>query len=209
MTWKDLTIEQAQEVYKIIKDNSLNEIEQEIKAVCYLLEEDETEVNTWSLEKYKEAAKKVAFIHLPIPEQKPPREFRVNGKRYFVCYDMKQVSFGQYNEIMAFSKGEDYLIHNLHLLMATIVKQVKGFSIFKHYIKNKDHDKVSEDMKQAPFLLCHHATVFFYQVYKECLKNIQPYLITELMNKGMTSQTATETITALLAVLDGYAPQSK
>lgn len=209
MTWNDLTIEQAQVVYSIVKDKSLNDIEKEIKAVCYLLGEDEAEVNTWSLVKYKESAKKVSFINYPIPEQKPCREFKVKGKRYFVSYDIKEVSFAQYNEIMAYSKGEDYLINNLHLLVATIVKQVKGFSVLKYTVKKKNHAKISEDMKQAPFFVCYNVAVFFYQVYKECLKNIQPYLVEELKMKGMESPNATETVAALMKIMDGFAPQSK
>ena len=209
MTWHDLTIEQAQQVYNIIKDDNVTDFEKEIKVLCLLLNYDEGTVNSWPLSEYREKAAKIGFFHYPIPEQKPSREFKINGKRYFVNYDMQKVSFGQYNEVMAFSNGPDYLISNLHKIMATICNPVKGFWLFKKASKDKSHDEISEDMKKAPFLICYHAAVFFYQVYKECLKNIRPYLASELMEKGMTIEQATEATAALQTIMDGFGQQKK
>lgn len=209
MTWHDLTIEQAQHVYNIIKDDNITDFEKEIQVLCLLLGYDEQTVNSWPLSTYREKAAKIGFFHYPIPEQKPSREFKVNGRRYFVNYDMQKVSFGQYNEVVAFSSGPDYLISNLHKIMATIASPVNWFWIFKHSCKNKNHDQMSEDMKKAQFLVCYHAAVFFYQVYKACLKNIRPYLASELMEKGMTIEQATEATADLLKIMDGFGPQKK
>ena len=49
MTWYDLTIEQAQNVYTIIKDAELTDFEKEIKVLCLLLNYDEQTVNSWPL----------------------------------------------------------------------------------------------------------------------------------------------------------------
>lgn len=205
MEWKDLTIEQAQYIYQLAKTatDEYSVFEVQLKALSYLTGTPEEEINSWGIEHYKRELENISFMYEPIPEQKAKQRFTVKGQRYRVNYDMKQVSYGTYNEVMKFSQGEDGVIINLHRLMASIVTPV---NIFGKKLK-KDHEKVSEDMLQAPFLECYSAAVFFWKVYKEFLKVSQDYLMSELVEKGMQTKEARETVAALLAVMDGFTPQ--
>lgn len=205
MTWKDLTIEQAQNIYSLNKSivDEHTSFEAQVAALSYLTDTPEDEVNNWSIDRFKKELSAINFIYQPLPEEKPKNKFKVKGQRYRVSYNMAEVSYGQYLEVMEFSKGEDYIVENLHKIMASITFPV---NLFGKKIK-KDHSKVSEDMKKAPFILCHSVAVFFSQVYNGSLKIIQPYLTEQLTAKGMNQEQAGETVQALLAVMDGFTPQ--
>lgn len=203
MEWKDLTIEQAQYIYSLTKQvtDEVSFFDIQVKVLSYLTNTTEDEVNTWELDKYNKELEKINFIYHPIKERKPVQYLRINGHRYLITYNMTEVSYGVYNEVMKFSEGEDGVVNNLHKIMASVVTPI---GVFGKKLK-KNHPKISEDMLKAPFVECYSVAVFFYQVYNRFLKVIQPYLEKELQGKVNNPK---QTVQALYQVMDGFTPQN-
>jgi hypothetical protein len=199
MTWEDLTIEQAQNCFEILKED-ISDLSKEVRMLSYLTDTSEKEINLMEFDKYEELKKSIDFIFHPIPKGKAKRTFTVKGRKYFANYDVRKVSKGQYNEVMQFSKG-NYLVDSLHLLMASIVTPLNRFGWKKEKSKI-DFDQLAEDMKQAPFATCYHSAVFFWAVYRKSLKGSRDYLMSE-MEKAMPRDQAEQAMTLLMQNLDG------
>jgi hypothetical protein len=84
-------------------------------------------------------------------------------------------------------------------------KRVLGIWFKQKYDASK-HEQYSEDMLTARFIDVYHSLVFFYQVYRNWIEVSQDYMVSKLMQTGMTQDKAKEVVQDLCTTLDGSIP---
>src|SRR5690606_29522185 len=110
------------------------------------------------------------------------------------------INAGKYVEVITFGKE---VIPNLHRIMASIVTPVK-WRLGKLIPYELDHWEIARDMERMSFEAAYHAAVFFYTHYSVSMKIIQPFLIKELMKKGVPREKAEEVLSSSSSILDGF-----
>jgi hypothetical protein len=138
-----------------------------------------------------------------MPEGKPVKVIKVNGRRYRPIYDINKMPFGRYIESKAFV-GDIY--GNLHKLGATMVMPQKrnwlGLWVDDKYNAAK-HEDYADDILQANFQDVYFSLVFFYQVFRNWIEVTRDYLVTKMMMTGQTEQQCSQVVTDLCSILDG------
>ena len=148
--------------------------------------------------------KHFAILDKKLVTGKPVSMVRANGRTYKLHYriDKLPITAAKYVEVIEFSKDK---ITNLHKIMASIAQPVKwSWRKWEYVPYQRDHDNVATDMERVDFKAAYHAAVFFYTHYQVSMILIRPYLIKELMSKGVTREAAARTLTDLSTVLDGF-----
>jgi hypothetical protein len=202
--WKKINVWQYQQIYNVYnsKENYLTEIEIDSKLVSIVNDMTELEVDSLTLTKFNKLKKSILFLTQPI-EGKPVKYISINKtKRYKINYDVSKMPFARYIESKVFSED---LYNNLHKLAATMVipqKRILGFWFNQKYDASK-HQEYSDDMLTAKFIDVYHSLVFFYQIYRNWIEVSQDYMVSKMMQSGMTQEKAKEVVQSLCSTLDG------
>lgn len=208
MTWKDITVEQYQGCAKILSDKEMSDPEKNINLVCLLLDMTEKQVKDLSLNEWRKKLKAISFLHDGEIPGKPEKYIKSNGKTYFVNYRVEKHRFGQYVEEITFAPN---YIENTHLLIASIVQPVKVFAGFKRLGKNdsSNHEEIANDILKARFIDVYHTAVFFYQLLKNLMMDMEGYLVGQMISKGMKKEEAQALMTASIHAMDGCLTQKE
>jgi hypothetical protein len=205
--WKKLNVWQYQQIYNVYnsKDKYLTEIEVDSKLVSIVNNMTDAQVDSLSLTEFRKLKRSIIFLTKPI-EGKPVKYISINkNKRYKINYDVSKMPFARYIESKVFSED---LYNNLHKLAATMVipqKRILGIWFKQKYDASK-HEQYSEDMLTARFIDVYHSLVFFYQVYRNWIEVSQDYMVSKMMQTGMTQEKAKEVVQDLCTTLDGNIP---
>ena len=203
MKWNELTLWQYQQIMPIITnpDKDWTELDKEVKLLCIITGMTEQQIDSLSIEDLKELRKELAFLDEPI-EGKPVDFIIINGRRYRMNYDIKNMPAARYIESKVFSKDT---VANLHKIAASmIIPQKKlwfGKWVDDKYDASK-HEQYASDMAEANFIHVYHSLVFFYQVYRNWIEVSRDYMIQEMTTAGMTTEQA-ETVVQLLCESTG------
>ena len=205
--WKKLNVWQYQQIYNVYnsKDTYLTEIEIDSKLVSIVNNLTETQVDSLNIREFRKLRKSILFLTKPI-EGKPVKYIPISKtKRYKINYDISKMPFARYIESKVFSED---LYNNLHKLAATMVipqKRILGFWFNQKYDASK-HQEYSDDMLTARFIDVYHSLVFFYQVYRNWIEISQDYMVSKMIQAGMTQDKAIEAVQNLCSILDGSTP---
>ena len=205
--WHKINVWQYQQIYNVYnsKDKYLTEIEVNSKLVSIVNDMTEAQVDSLTITQFNKLKKSILFLTQPIAG-KPVKYISINkNKRYKINYDVSKMPFARYIESKVFSED---LYNNLHKLAATMVipqKRVLGIWFKQKYDASK-HEQYSEDMLTARFIDVYHSLVFFYQVYRNWIEVSQDYMVSKLMQTGMTQEKAKEVVQDLCTTLDGNIP---
>ena len=205
--WHKINVWQYQQIYNVYnsKDKYLTEIEVNSKLVSIVNDMTDAQVDSLSLTEFRKLKRSIIFLTKPI-EGKPVKYISINKtKRYKINYDVSKMPFARYIESKVFSED---LYNNLHKLAATMVipqKRILGIWFKQKYDASK-HEQYSEDMLTARFIDVYHSLVFFYQVYRNWIEVSQDYMVSKLMQTGMTQEKAKEVVQDLCTTLDGNIP---
>jgi uncharacterized protein YlzI (FlbEa/FlbD family) len=199
-----MTIGQFQEIY-LLKENAegMDDLEITCHAVAIMQGKKYEDVVKMSVANFNKACAKINryfelnFDHLP-------KVLRVNGRNYWVNYKASETA-GRYIEGVEFGKD---IILNLHKILATCVQPISWYGKIKAYNPN-DHAKYAEDMRQVKFEYAYAIGVFFYRLFNESMKAIQPYMVQEAVLKGLTKEEVQASLNDLFKCLDGLQPPSK
>jgi len=199
MTWNKITLGQFQDIYRLSQDKELDEMERISRVISIIYGLSEAQVEDLTIPKFNELAKSCAFVMNGEIPGKPVRSFRIGTKKFAINYKPQSLKHRQYVEILHFSEKP---IDNMHYIMASLVNPVR----FGFKLKNKadEHSKLSEAMLDAPFLAVYHSCIFFCKLYSNSIEAIRPYLISEMMSKGMTEMEANRLMTVSISALDGF-----
>jgi hypothetical protein len=207
MKWNELTLWQYQQLMPTITNPNKDwtELDAEVKQLCIVTGLTEYQIDSLSLTALKELRKELAFLNEPI-EGKPVNYIVINGKRYRINYDIKNMPSARYIESKVFSKDT---LANLHKIAASMVIPQKrnwfGKWVDQDYDASK-HEEYAADMQEANFVHIYHSLVFFYQVYKNWIEVSRDYMTAEMTKSGMTKNQADMVVDLLLESMDGTTP---
>lgn len=203
LTWENVTLRQFQEIVKLKSDKDQTDLDEKVVSIMHNISINA--VGEMKMPDFNKAVKECNFLlkQSEIPG-KPLKHIQVGFKKYFICYKPNKLRQRQYVEIRYYA---DKPIENMHLILASLVQPVKFGFTQKNKVKN--HQRIADEMLNARIIDVYHSCLFFCKLYCASIKVIQPYLITDMMNQGV-SKTQAESLTAILtSTTDGYFQQSK
>ena len=202
MKWNNISVWQYQNIVKTLANKQEDEIEKSFKLIGIVYNMTENQVDSLTQAEYKAKLKECDFLN-SLPEGKPVKIIKVNGRRYRPIYDINKMPFGRYVESKAFV-GDIY--GNLHKLGATMVMPQKknwlGLWVDDKYDASK-HEDYAEDILQANFQDVYFSLVFFYQVFRNWIEVTRDYLVTKMMMTGQTKEQCSQVVADLCSILDG------
>lgn len=163
--WDKLTVGQFITLYDIELSDQLNIVEKQQKMLAIIEGRDEEEYESI---KYRELvqqyADKLKFFS-DIPDCKPVDYINANGNRYKFCFEITEITAGQYIDIMHFS-GQ---IMQLNKIAACFFLPTKGDKYMEY--GSIPHDVVAEDLLEAKFVEVYGCMLFFYHLFKELVND--------------------------------------
>lgn len=209
MKWNNLTLWQYQQLMPILTnpEKDWTELDKEVKQLAVISGLTEYQIDSLSIETLKEMRQDLAFLDEPI-EGKPVDFIVVNGRRYRMNYDIKNMPAARYIESKVFSKDT---LGNLHKIAASMVIPQKK-TWFGKWVDDKydasKHEDYASDMQEANFIHVYHSLVFFYQVYRNWIEVSRDYMKAEMMKAGMTATQADSVVLLLCESTGGIIPPS-
>ena len=102
MTWKDINIKTFKEINRIIKDETLTDVEKEISLISIIFNLDEDDLYDLDLKTLKTYSDKIAFINTFEPDYgKCPKIDKIGDIEVSVDYNLSHFTVAQYIDFMA------------------------------------------------------------------------------------------------------------
>ena len=179
--WDKLTVGQFITLYDIEASQNLNIIEKQQKMLAVIEGKNEREYDEYKYrDLIQEYGEKLSFFN-NIPESKPVDYLQTVTNRYKFCYELQEITAGQYIDILSFS-GE---IMQLNKIAACFFLPMEGDK-YKGY-GVVPHDVVSDDLLEANFLQVYGCMLFFCQLFNELISSTITYSI---QNKDLAEKAA-------------------
>lgn len=167
---------QLQQLFELEADSGLDQVEYKCRLVeiCYNLTANQ--VDSLTDEEFRRLYKALDFLSTE-PACKPVKHVDVNGRRYRMVYDVRNIRASRYIETKTFNARG--FIQELHKVAASIVMpQVKSF-----WGRWKDgeydaakHEHYANDLRQAPITAIYGSALFFCEVFRVSIANLTDYL---------------------------------
>ena len=197
-----MTVKTIQELYYIT--NSETGIDKNIKMVGVVTGKTPQEVEAMQMDKFNKVCRQIGkhfdLLGRRYFDGKPKKYIHCNGRTYRIEYDITKMNAGQYVEAATFGKD---LVGNMDKILATMATPVKR-KWFKVVDYERDHRDRAADLEHADFEAAYHVAVFFYTLYRVSMEVTQPYLVQQMVQKGVKKKTAETILTHSLRTLDGY-----
>jgi len=199
--WNKITVGQFQAIYKLSQDTTMQPEDIACGIISILYNMTLAQVDELPMETFNELSKQsAAMLNVENMPGKPVRILKASGKKYGIIYDPTKLKHRQYVETITYG---DKPIENMHLVMASIVQPVTYFGRWLPNDVNK-HADIAADLQQARMIDVYHSCVFFCKLYLNSMQAIKPYLISEMMQKGMSQEAATKLLTTSINTLAGH-----
>jgi len=193
--WDKLTVGQFISLYDIEANSNLNIIEKQQKMLAIVDGKDEEYYDDF---KYRdlmhEYAEKLSFFD-NIPETKPVDYLQVGENRYKFCFELHEITAGQYIDILSFS-GE---IMQINKIAACFFLPMQGDKYQGYGVV--PHDMVADDLLGAKFIEVYSCMLFFCQLFSE--------LIATTITFSMENQKMAQNLVDLWQGGGGYLALSK
>jgi hypothetical protein len=177
--WDKLTVGQFITLYDIEASANLNIIEKQQKMLAVIEGKNEREYDDYKYrDLIQEYGEKLSFFN-NIPESKPVDYLQTVTNRYKFCYELQEITAGQYIDILSFS-GE---IMQLNKIAACFFLPMKG----KRYqgYGAVPHDRVADDLLGAKFLEVYGCMLFFCQLFSELISST---ITSSIQNKELAEK---------------------
>lgn len=205
--WDKLTVRQFQDIIAAqaaTKDST----DLSVKILSILHGITETEVDSWSIKKFNEECKKMVFLSESDIPGRAVSTFKHKGRKYHINYRIEANSYGQYNELMMFSKDSSEIMKNLDRIMASIITPMErkwwGWVVPKKRVV--DHVELCRVVQEMPVTVVYHCAVFFYHLFRNYLGLTRHSLEKEMVERGMSPLSAHNAVQGLLSDMDGCIP---
>jgi hypothetical protein len=163
--WDKLTVGQFITLYDIEASQNLNIIEKQQKMLAVIEGKNEREYDEYKYrDLIQEYGEKLSFFN-NIPESKPVDYLQTVTNRYKFCYELQEITAGQYIDILSFS-GE---IMQLNKIAACFFLPMEGDK-YKGY-GVVPHEVVADDLLEANFLQVYGCMLFFCQLFNELISS--------------------------------------
>jgi len=179
--WDKLTVGQFITLYDIEVNANLNIIEKQQKMLAVIEGKNERDYDDYKYrDLIKEYGEKLSFFD-NLPETKPVDYLQVGDNKYKFCYEVNEITAGQYIDILAFS-GE---IMQLNKIAACFFLPMKGKRYQGYGVV--PHEVVADDLLGAKFLEVYGCMLFFCQLFNELISSTITYSI---QNKELAEKAA-------------------
>jgi hypothetical protein len=179
--WDKLTVGQFITLYDIEVNANLNIIEKQQKMLAVIEGKNEREYDNYKYrDLIKEYGEKLSFFD-NLPETKPVDYLQVGDNKYKFCYEVNEITAGQYIDILAFS-GE---IMQLNKIAACFFLPMKGKRYQGYGVV--PHDRVADDLLGAKFLEVYGCMLFFCQLFNELISST---ITSSIQNKELAEKAA-------------------
>jgi len=198
MNWNKITVRQYQDIFPIIADDSLSDLDKLVKVIGILTGYNEDFIDSWPIDKLNEYRHLFEFDF----KKEARKRVKVNGKYYRFNWEVNKLKAARYIEAKTFV-GEG-LFQNLHKIMAScVIPQRKiGFLYFDKKYNAADHDKYATDLLDAPFPFVYNACVFFCQLLMKWIDVTLSY--SEELKGNMTESQIAALKKSLQGITDGF-----
>jgi len=179
--WDKLTVGQFITLYDIEVNANLNIIEKQQKMLAVIEGKNERDYDDYKYrDLIKEYGEKLSFFD-NLPETKPVDFLQVGDNKYKFCYEVNEITAGQYIDILAFS-GE---IMQLNKIAACFFLPMKGKRYQGYGVV--PHDRVADDLLGAKFLEVYGCMLFFCQLFNELISST---ITSSIQNKELAEKAA-------------------
>lgn len=203
--WSNITIEDYQLIYSIIKDETLDAIDTDLKLIALVNGINEDDI-TRSV--YKELRHTIQFLHDGKIPGSVKQVVKINGQLYVLELNANEHRFGRFVDSTTFMSEQDAMVTNLHLIMASLATPAKKTwygKVVKGKYSDIPHKKVAEDMLKLNFADCYHTAVFFYNLINALLPVTVRFSVKEILReKKATKEKLREILKPLKADGDGF-----
>ena len=191
--WDKLSVGQFITLYDIDASSNLNIIEKQQKMLAVIDGKNEDDYDDYKYrDLMREYGEKLSFFN-SIPETKPVDYLQVGENRYKFCYELHEITAGQYIDITTFS-GEIMQINKIAACFFLPMEgdKYKGYGVVPH-------DIVAEDLLAANFLEVYGCMLFFCQLFNGLISST---ITSSIKNKDLAEKAA-----RLWSVGAGYTAQ--
>lgn len=206
--WNSITIEEYQLIYGIINDAKMIDFEKEVKLISIINEIPESELDAMSIDKFKALKPSLEFLHNGKIEGKLQPYMKVDKDKFKISLDAFRLTYGQYVDITTFLAGDNAVVENLHLIMASLALPVKKNWYGKETVLDYGqvpHDELAKKMLQSNFANSYHTSVFFLKLINALIKATGLYSVRKLMKEGrVTKEKMREILKPLRNAGDGF-----
>jgi hypothetical protein len=179
--WDKLTVGQFITLYDIEASQNLNIIEKQQKMLAVIEGKNERDYDDYKYrDLIQEYGDKLSFFN-NIPESKPVDYLQTVTNKYKFCYELQEITAGQYIDILSFS-GE---IMQLNKIAACFFLPMEGDKYKAYGVV--PHEVVADDLLEANFLQVYGCMLFFCQLFNELISSTITYSI---QNKEMAEKAA-------------------
>lgn len=187
--YKDLTLGKYLQLREI--DPTCDEMDIQVQMLSILSDKDEEEILDLPLPEYRKLVGQTAFlVEQPVAGKTPPREITVNGRKYSVLRDAKEMTAGQYIDYQNYISDTSVAEKNLPFLLSCFVIP-KG----KKY-GDYDLEEVVSDIRCMPIETVLTLSSFFFRQSQNSINNMLIYL--DWMTKRMEKREKDETKKAMM-----------
>lgn len=200
-TYDNLTVRQYQEIVGI-QTSKMDDEDKIIQSICVLTGMTESEVEELTIIEFNKMGRELAQIFSQdIPEHKPPRYLRINGKLYGITYNPRNLSYYQFSDIQAWISNNT--IQNMHKVVASLTYPVKNYGLVKIKGKNQvtKHSELSEGVLDCNYKDVHAICVFFSLLWNNSIKALAGYL--EKQTRETLTKKQQEQMKVLLEAVGG------
>ncbi len=205
MNWNNITLKQYQDLYPVLMDDTLTELDKAVRVLSIILNVTEDEIDSWPLEKLKDYKDSISFLMNEDIPRKVPKYIHTNGKRYRFVHEIQKMPAARYIETKTYSQPD--LMANLHKVMASCVMPQKR-AWYGRWVDDKynaaDHPKYAADLQDARFVDVYNCVVFFYLVFAEWMHSSKDFLTSQFKTIMPEDQA-----TGLVNLMVGSIPQPK
>lgn len=198
MNWNRITVRQYQDIFPIITDENLTDLDKLVKVISILTGYNEDFIDSWPIDKLNEYRHLFEFDF----KKEARKRVKVNGQYYRFNWEVNKLKAARYIEAKTFV-GEG-LFQNLHRIMAScVIPQRKvGFLYFDKKYNAAHHDKYATDILDAPFPFVYNACVFFCQLLMKWIDVTLSY--SEELKGKMTANQIKALRESLQSITDGF-----
>lgn len=187
--YKDLTLEKFEQLSNI--DIEMDDMEKMATTIAILSDQTVDEVLNMHIDKFNDCAKRVLFLkESPKTTNKLPDKIIINGKKYRILKDAKDMTAGQYIDFKNYAKKIDEISKNLALILTTVI-----IPDGKKYGDGYDTLELAEEFKKYINVeTAANISNFFFVQYKNYIIDSLTYLEWKMKKtmKGMDKEAKTK-----------------
>lgn len=158
------------EVKEILMDNTITEFEKKVRLLSILNDTTDDVIMDKPLTEVGKMAEEMGFLAVPPQKVVVPSQIVLNGKKYNIQYDIKNITTSQYIDFQTFIKDyEKYMVE-----LASIVVIPEG----KKYNDGYDIIEVQNDIRDYMSIVQLSSICFFFvKMYQGLMESLTSYSI--------------------------------